>query len=58
MNTRRQWPATMAEKQAIADRLCQAAEEVDRRAEAAVDVIMAIALGLALAMVLVHWWAV
>ena len=47
----------MADKQAIADRLCQAADEVDRRAEAAVDVIMAIALGLVLAMALAHWWA-
>lgn len=56
-HTHRQWPATMADKQAIADRLCQAADEVDRRAEAAVDVIMAIALGLVLAMALAHWWA-
>ena len=54
---RRQYPTTLAERQAIAEAICRAGERAARRAEAACDVLLALVVGIAGALALVHWWA-
>lgn len=54
---RRTYPATMADKVAIAEAINRANARVAARAEAAMSVLMAVVIGIAGAALLVHWWS-
>ncbi len=57
MNVRRQWPATMQDKQDMAASIAAHGERMAARAEAAADVLCATIIGIALAAALATWWA-
>lgn len=54
---RRTYPATLADKAAMADAINRANARTAARAEAAAGLILAVVIGISGAALLVHWWS-